>query len=52
MKNDKIHECDQNKMIKNDKIDRRVRKTKRQLRQGLTELLEEKSVKDITVKEL
>ena len=32
--------------------DRRVRKTKKQLRQGLTELLEEKSAKDITVREL
>ncbi|HBM75863.1 MAG TPA: TetR/AcrR family transcriptional regulator [Clostridiaceae bacterium] len=36
----------------NDKIDRRVRKTKKQLRQGLTKLLEEKSIKDITVREL
>jgi len=32
--------------------DRRVRKTKAQLRQGFTSLLREKSVKDITVKEL
>jgi len=32
--------------------DRRVRKTKAQLRQGLTTLLREKPVKDITVKEL
>jgi AcrR family transcriptional regulator len=40
------------KNIKNGKIDRRILKTKRQLRQGLTELLEEKSVKDITVREL
>ena len=38
--------------MENDKLDRRVRKTKRQLRQGLTELLKEKSVKDITVREL
>lgn len=36
----------------NKNVDRRVRKTKSQLRQGLTELLEEKSVKDITVREL
>ncbi|HEY8420530.1 MAG TPA: TetR/AcrR family transcriptional regulator [Thermoclostridium sp.] len=36
----------------NKNIDRRVRKTKKQLRQALTELLEEKSVKDITVREL
>ncbi|WP_101698645.1 TetR/AcrR family transcriptional regulator [Clostridium minihomine] len=35
-----------------DKIDRRIRKTKKQLRQGLTKLMEEKSVKDITVREL
>lgn len=33
-------------------LDRRVRKTKKHLRQALTELLEEKSVKDITVREL
>lgn len=33
-------------------IDRRVRKTKQQLRNGLTELLREKPVKDITVREL
>lgn len=33
-------------------VDRRVRKTKKQLRQGLAELLEEKSAKDITVREL
>jgi len=39
--------------IMNDKsMDRRVRRTKKQLRQALTELLEEKSVKDITVREL
>lgn len=36
----------------NESADRRVRKTKKQLRQGLTELLEEKSAKDITVREL
>ncbi len=36
----------------NKNVDRRIRKTKSQLRQGLTELLEEKSVKDITVREL
>lgn len=35
-----------------NKTDRRVRKTKKQLRQGLTKLMEEKSVKDITVREL
>lgn len=34
------------------KVDRRVRKTKQQLRQGLTELLLEKPAKDITVREL
>ncbi len=33
-------------------IDRRVRKTRAQLRQGLAELLKEKSLKEITVKEL
>ncbi len=38
--------------MESDNIDRRVRKTKKQLRQGLTKLLEEKSVKDITVREL
>lgn len=52
MKSNEISQHDEDKMIKNDKTDRRVRKTKRQLRQGLTELLKEKSVKDITVKEL
>lgn len=36
----------------NESTDRRIRKTKKQLRQGLTELLEEKSAKDITVREL
>lgn len=34
------------------KEDRRVRKTKKQLRDGLAKLLEEKSIRDITVKEL
>lgn len=38
--------------MENDKTDRRVRKTKKQLRQGLTKLLTEKSVQDITVREL
>ena len=33
-------------------IDRRVRKTRAQLRQGLAELLKEKSLKEITIKEL
>ena len=33
-------------------MDRRVRKTRAQLRQGLAELLKEKSLKEITVKEL
>ena len=33
-------------------VDRRVRKTKKQLRQGLAKLMETKSVKEITVKEL
>lgn len=32
--------------------DRRVRKTKQQFRQGLTDLMKMKSIKDITVKEL
>ena len=32
--------------------DSRVRRTKRLLRQGLTELLQEKSIKKITVREL
>jgi AcrR family transcriptional regulator len=36
----------------NESVDRRVRKTQKQLRQGLTELLEEKSAKNITVREL
>ena len=33
-------------------VDRRVRKTKNQLRQGLARLMLEKSLKEITVKEL
>ena len=37
-------------MAKN--MDRRIRKTRAQLRQGLAELLKEKSIKEITVKEL
>ncbi|MDI6619761.1 MAG: TetR/AcrR family transcriptional regulator C-terminal domain-containing protein [Clostridiales bacterium] len=36
----------------NKNADRRIRKTKKLLRQGLTELLEKKSAKDITVREL
>lgn len=35
-----------------EKIDRRVRKTKAQLRTGLAKLMQEKSIKEITVKEL
>lgn len=35
-----------------EKVDRRIRKTKSQLRAGLTRLMWEKSVKEITVKEL
>ena len=35
-----------------EKIDRRIRKTKAQLRAGLTKLMRQKSVKEITVKEL
>lgn len=35
-----------------EKIDRRVRKTKMQLRQGLARLMQKKSIKEITVKEL
>ena len=34
------------------KVDRRVRKTKRQLRQALTQLLQQKPIKDITVREI
>ena len=33
-------------------VDRRVRKTKKQLRECLTRLLKEKKVQDITVREL
>lgn len=33
-------------------VDRRVRKTKKHLRQALTELMKEKSIKNITVREL
>ena len=36
----------------NEKVDRRIRKTKSQLRAGLTKLMREKSIKEITVKEL
>lgn len=35
-----------------EKIDRRVRKTKEQLRKGLAELMNTKSIREITVKEL
>ena len=35
-----------------EKVDRRVRKTKAQLREGLAHLMLEKSIKEITVKEL
>ena len=35
-----------------EKIDRRVRKTRSQLRAGLARLMQEKSIKEITVKEL
>lgn len=35
-----------------EKTDRRIRKTKAQLRKGLAELMEKKSIKEITVKEL
>ena len=34
------------------KVDRRVRKTKSQLRKGLARLMQEKSIGEITVKEL
>lgn len=34
------------------KTDRRIRKTKAQLRTGLAKLLQKKSIKEITVKEL
>ena len=35
-----------------EKVDRRVRKTKAQLRRGLARLMQEKSINEITVKEL
>ena len=35
-----------------EKVDRRVRKTKAQLRAGLARLMQKKSIKEITVKEL
>ena len=35
-----------------EKTDRRIRKTKAQLRAGLAKLMQEKSIKEITVKEL
>ena len=35
-----------------EKVDRRVRKTKAQLRSGLARLMQKKSIKEITVKEL
>ena len=35
-----------------EKTDRRVRKTKKLLRQGLAKLMENKSINEITVKEL
>ena len=38
--------------METEKVDRRVRKTRRQLREGLARLLEEKSIRDIKVKEL
>lgn len=38
--------------MKDSNVDSRVRRTKRLLRQGLTELLKEKSIKKITVREL
>ena len=37
---------------KTKQVDRRVRKTKNQLRDGLSRLMEKKSIKEITVKEL
>ena len=38
--------------METEKVDRRVRKTRRQLREGLAHLLEKKSIRDIKVKEL
>ena len=35
-----------------EKMDRRVRKTKAQLREGLARLMQKKSIKEISVKEL
>ena len=35
-----------------EKVDRRIRKTKAQLRRGLARLMQEKSINEITVKEL
>ena len=52
MRNDKISRRGPEETMENGRMDRRVRKTKKQLRQGLTQLLEKKSIKDITVKEL
>lgn len=52
MKNDKTNRHIHEKIMDNNKMDRRVRKTKKQLRQGLTKLLGEKGIKDITVREL
>ena len=40
------------KIMNNGADDRRVRKTKKALRQGLVSLLEKKKLKDITVREL
>lgn len=37
---------------KNEKMDRRVRKTRAQLRAGLAKLMQQKNIKEITVKEL
>ena len=39
-------------IIMAEKVDRRVRKTKAQLRAGLARLMQKKSIKEITVKEL
>ena len=38
--------------MNDNNLDSRVRRTKRLLRQGLTELLKQKSIKKITVREL
>ena len=45
---------DENKPIvtKPGAVDRRVRKTKKQLRQGLTQLLQTKNINEISVREL